>query len=107
MANIIHISGEVQLNTPYSSDEELHSCGLSDWRIATDVEVNSFDFTQYPYLKQIRINTLQASINDLDFKCIRAIRELTIKDESTGQTWLEYYNEQIIALRDEIVRLQQ
>lgn len=42
---------------------------------------------------------LQTQMNALDLKCIRALREGGIKDETTGQTWLEYYNNQILELR--------
>lgn len=49
---------------------------------------------------------LLAQINALDLKSIRAMREASIKDEATGQTWLEYYNEQIKLLRIQIDALQ-
>lgn len=48
---------------------------------------------------------LQSQIDKLDLKSIRALREGGIKDESTGQTWVEYYTSQIIELRTKISNL--
>lgn len=45
---------------------------------------------------------LTAQINELDLKRIRAGFEPTVKDETTGETYLEYYTNQIIALRNEL-----
>lgn len=55
--------------------------------------------------KAEKINKLQFQINELDRKRIRAICEPSVKDESTGQTWLEYYNLQVQDLRDQIANL--
>lgn len=55
--------------------------------------------------KSIKIADLQRQIDELDKKRIRAISEPQIKDIATGQTWLEYYTEQIVALRAEINNL--
>lgn len=48
---------------------------------------------------------LQAQINELDLKRIRAIAEPSLKDTESGQTWLEYYTEQIVVLRSQISNL--
>lgn len=53
----------------------------------------------------IKKEELKAQIIELDQKRIRALAEPEIKDESTGQTWLTYYTEQIIALRTELYSL--
>lgn len=50
----------------------------------------------------LKVSTLTAKIAELDLKRIRAIAEPTLRDGDSGQTWLEYYTEQIIALRREI-----
>lgn len=49
-----------------------------------------------------KIYDLQTQINELDFKRIRAICELSVKDAETGETWLEYYNLQVQELRTQI-----
>lgn len=46
---------------------------------------------------------LKAQVAELDLKRIRAIAEPKLKDES--QTWLEYYTQEIIALRAQIADL--
>lgn len=48
---------------------------------------------------------LVAQISELDQKRIRAISEPSLKDEVSGQTWLEYYTSQITALRNEFAAL--
>lgn len=65
---------------------------------------------QYAELKQKNLNQerkseIQRQIDELDKKRIRAICEDEIKDEKTGETWLEYYNGQIFQLRSEIQSL--
>ena len=42
---------------------------------------------------------------ELDSKRIRAICEPSIKDETTGETWLDYYNSQVKVLREELKNL--
>ena len=55
--------------------------------------------------KTEKINDLQFQISELDRKRIRAMCEPSIKDETTGQTWLEYYNLQVQELRNQIANL--
>lgn len=38
----------------------------------------------------------------LDKKRVRAICENEIKDSQTGQTWLDFYNNQVLALREKL-----
>lgn len=45
---------------------------------------------------------LKIQISELDLKRIRAGFEPEIKDETTGETYLQYYTTQIIALRNEL-----
>lgn len=48
---------------------------------------------------------LKSQIAELDQKRIRAICEPTLKDSDSGQSWLEYYTNQIITLRNQIAFL--
>ncbi len=48
---------------------------------------------------------IQKQLEDLDKKRVRAIAEPTIKDSTTGETWLEYYNLQIKDLRAKLAEL--
>lgn len=52
-----------------------------------------------------KIEALKLQLDDLDKKRIRAICENKIKDENTNQTWLEYYNQKILNLRQQIKNL--
>lgn len=51
---------------------------------------------------EARKTELTEQINELDLKRIRAGFEPSIKDEGTGETYLEYYTNQIINLRNEL-----
>ncbi len=44
-------------------------------------------------------------LNELDAKRIRALCEMEIKDEESGETWLEYYNKQISETRKGLIKL--
>ncbi len=51
--------------------------------------------------KEKRKAEIKAELLALDDKRIRAICEPSVKDEETGETWLEYYNSEIEKLRIE------
>lgn len=55
--------------------------------------------------KQAQVTNLQAQIDEFDKKRIRAGFEPMVKDEVSGQTWLEYYTLQIRDLRAQIANL--
>lgn len=55
--------------------------------------------------KTARTAELTAQIEKIDQKRIRAIAEPSLRDETSGQTWLAYYTEQILALRAEMAEL--
>lgn len=44
---------------------------------------------------------IEAELVTLDNKRIRAVCEPSVKNEETGETWLNYYNAEIAALREE------
>lgn len=52
-----------------------------------------------------KIEALKLQLDDLDKKRIRAVCENKIKDENKNQTWLEYYNQEIVNLRQQIKNL--
>lgn len=53
-----------------------------------------------------RIAEIKSKLNALDVKRIRAMLEPSVKDETTAETWLEFYNKQIFDLRDELNSLE-
>ena len=65
------------------------------------------EYKQYLHEKEIaaRKAEIESELLDLDSKRIRAICEPSIKDESTGETWLDYYNNQVSILREELKNL--
>lgn len=103
MSNIINQNGIVQENTPYTSNEELQNCGLTDWRIATDDEVANYKVAHVDEIKAAKKTLFQFQIDELDKKRIRAIAEPNQKDENTS--WLDYYTSQIVDLREQIGKL--
>lgn len=53
-----------------------------------------------------RAEEIRNELEELDKKRIRAICEDEVKNERTGETWLDYYNEQINLLRIELKSLE-
>lgn len=53
-----------------------------------------------------QILEIQEKLDILDAKRIRAVCEDEIRDEKTGETWLDYYNSQIYDLRIELKSLE-
>ena len=83
--------------TGYSFDENN--------RIIDITQTDDYKSKVFTAEKTEKINDLQFQISELDRKRIRAMCEPSIKDETTGQTWLEYYNQQVQDLRNQIVAL--
>ena len=67
------------------------------WKKLTEDEANT---KQLKIQNAIRENEILSQLAELDKKRIRAIAEPALKDEE--QTWLEFYNSQIIELRNEL-----
>ncbi len=53
--------------------------------------------------REERMAIIKKELEELDTKRIRAVCENEIKDEQTGQTWLEYYNERVRDLRSQLI----
>lgn len=83
------LSGQMYLQSDYDALIE-----TEDYKAKVSVQENAITKAQ-----------LQSQIDELDKKRIRAIAEPSVKDESTGQTWLEHYNSQIADLREQISQL--
>lgn len=72
------------------------------------VDISSTDDYKAKVLTQKKAEKktqLEIQLEELDKKSIRAMREPSVKDESTGQTWLEFYNAQIQDLRAQLAPL--
>lgn len=53
-----------------------------------------------------RIEEIKESLSKIDEQRIRAIAEPSVKDEATGETWLEHYNTLVGLLRAELKALE-
>lgn len=64
---------------------------------------NTEEYAELVHLKEVAIrkNEIERELLDLDTKRVRAMCEPSVRDEETGETWLDYYNAQITLLRDE------
>ena len=71
--------------------------------ILTDIS-NTDEYKDFLHQQkvQIRKSEIERQLLELDTKRIRAMCEPSIKDESTGETWLDYYNTQVAQLRKEL-----
>lgn len=56
--------------------------------------------------KRIRIAEIKLELETIDKQKIRAITETEIKDETTGETWLDHYNNKAKGLREELHELE-
>ena len=121
------------MNYIYIEDQKIIGCGefpITNEQI-TNIEVSQDIYTQYlkdtdkyiwdngsikenPKYDNIknskRINAEIDEINDklsiLDLKRIRAVCEDEIRNEKTGETWLDFYNSQIYDLRMKLKSLE-
>lgn len=55
---------------------------------------------------ECKIAGLKVQLDELDKKRIRAVCENEIKDETTGETWLDFYNKEIANIRKQITALE-
>ncbi|MCD8024159.1 MAG: hypothetical protein LUE64_01345 [Candidatus Gastranaerophilales bacterium] len=68
---------------------------------------NTDEYRQFLKEKETeaRKTKIEQELSELDIKRIRAICESSIKDEFTGETWLDFYNKQVANLREELNKL--
>ncbi len=72
------------------------------------VDVSEYDEYINKNIEQEKLmqkQNLLTQINEFDLKSIRAIREGGLKNEITGQTWIEYYIDEISELRNQFNNL--
>ena len=70
------------------------------------VENPEYEILRQKKIMQKRMDEIKLELEDLDTKRIRAVCEDEIKNEKTGETWLDYYNSQIYDLRIEYKSLE-
>ena len=69
--------------------------------------IHTDDYQKYlaEQKKKDEISEILFRLKTLDEKRVRAICEPEVKDESSGDTWLEYYNSQIFVLRKRLAEV--
>jgi hypothetical protein len=77
------------------------------WNGENVIENPNYDKLKENQAKEARIEEITILLKELDEKRIRAVCEDEIKDETTNETWLDYYNGQIYELRTELNSLKQ
>ena len=87
-------------NTVIAVDENEYIQENGKWKKLSTEETK---IKQLNIQNAIKKKEIQAQLDELDKKRIRALAEPSLKDEET--TWLEYYNSQITTLRNELTAL--
>lgn len=75
------------------------------WYLSEKLKTEAYYLKKQEFEKEQTISEIQKQLDELDLKRIRAICEPELKNPETGETWLEYYNSQILTLRDELTDL--
>ena len=96
----LNIEVSKEMHDAYDADNLLYI-----WNGEEIVENPNYEEEKQAQEKQAQIAVLKEQIDIIDNKRIRAVCEPSIKDETTGETWLDYYNKQIQDLREQIKNL--
>lgn len=87
-------------NSVIAVNEGEYSLEDGEWKKLTTEET---EVKQLNIQNEIRSREILDELLELDQKRIRAVAEPSLKDENT--TWLEYYNNQVQVLRDELAQI--
>lgn len=87
-------------NNVIAVDDSEYSFDNGEWQKLTKSKAKT---KQLSIQNEIQANEILQELDILDRKRIRAIAEPTLKDENI--TWLEYYNSEISALREELASI--
>lgn len=104
---------KAELLKPYTDEQKLDFIVEQNHRQGyeireTETALESWGYTEeekQEQEKQQEQMLIKSQLAELDEKRIRAICENEIKDETTGETWVEYYNSQVIELRKQLNNL--
>lgn len=102
---LLRLQSEGKRIIPYKNnvaaiDETEYTQENGEWKKLSTEEAK---IKQLNIQNAIKKEEIQIQLNELDKKRIRALAEPSLKDEET--TWLEYYNSQITALRNELTAI--
>lgn len=72
------------------------------------VDISGTDeYAEFIRLREVAIRKaeIEKELLELDTKRVRAMCEPAVKNKETGETWLDYYNKQVLLLREEYKNL--
>ena len=94
------------------TEDEYNAIISEQEKFLYDTETNSiienpdYEAAKAEETNNIRVKEIKQELKLIDEQRIRAMAEPSVKDEETGETWLEYYNSQAAKLRDELNSLE-
>lgn len=96
--------------TSFEVSEEVYNAYVANpdkyiWDGLDVVKNPNYEQEQAIKAKQQRIDKIKAQLTELDQKRIRALCEPSTLTNESNQTWLEYYNNQVLQLREELQSL--
>lgn len=78
----------------------------NQWYLSEKLHSPEYYARKQAYEKDKRIAEIHRVLDELDSKRVRAMCEPELRDAEAGETWLEYYNNQIKELRTELNSLE-
>lgn len=115
--NILCSDDRLILETFYKNIQELPNVTTNEYQTNKDkfkLEdnqiINIENTAEYILLekektKNLEIEQIKKELEELDIKSIRAMREPSLINQESEQTWLEYYQNQITNLRNRLNQL--
>ena len=106
IVNPSNISGKREFDIDYTYFISCAEGYLIYDPIQDDIIINSnFNAEQKQRNIVQQIKNYENKLEELDKKRVRAICEHSIKDEETQETWLDFYNSQVVEIREKILNL--
>lgn len=106
IVNPSNISGKREFDIDYTYFISCAEGYLIYDPIQDDIIINSnFNAEQKQRNIVQQIKNYENKLEELDKKRVRAICEPSIKDEETQETWLDFYNFQVVEIREKILNL--
>ena len=115
--NILYSDDRLILEKFYKNIQELPNITTNEYQTNKDkfkLEdnqiINIENTAEYILLekektKNLEIEQIKKELEELDIKSIRAMREPSLINQESEQTWLEYYQNQITNLRNRLNQL--
>lgn len=96
---------EIDEEKAFEIDQNITKYKYINGEITDISETEEYKASIISHEKEMTKCKLRLEVEELDIKRIRALAEPELKDAESGQTWLEFYTEQIQSIRAEIARV--